>query len=296
MESKLLRLIFDYSKNGKLVDKAYLEKLIDLVVNSKDISQYVQNSEIVSSGHEETMDGILVAEHRPNRKLIRIYSEAMERMLEDHDRYQELFNGIEQIFYKNVLITQIILHELEHANQRKIAEKEDTLESSILKASLTVIDEEMLFKLLSQGFTAEQVSRYIRAEKRLRAENYLILPDERLAEIRSHQEIVGTLEPIKEYTPNLIDFEKTNVFENMLRGYSYNQGRIISPTLEYMKIRKNIDKLKEYEWYDENDQECLKKTKAAFSLKKRLNYGLPIDTSEFSGLSSSLLLSKKYQC
>lgn len=296
MESKLLRLIFDYSKNGKLVDKAYLEKLIDLVVNSKDISKYVQNSEIVSSGTEETMDGILLAEYRPNRKLIRIYSEAMERMLESHDRYQELFNGIEQIFYKNVLITQIILHELEHANQRKIAEKEDTLESNILKASLTVIDEEMLFKLLSQGFTAEQVSRYIRAEKRLRAENYLILPDERLAEIRSHQEIVGTLEPIKEYTPNLIDFEKTNVFENMLRGYSYNQGRIISPTLEYMKIRKNIDKLKEYEWYDENDQECLKKAKAAFSLKKRLNYGLPIDTSEFSGLSSSLLLSKKYQC
>lgn len=296
MESKLLRLIFDYSKNGKLVDKAYLEKLIDLVVNSKDISKYVQNSEIVSSGTEETMDGILLAEYRPNRKLIRIYSEAMERMLESHDKYQELFNGIEQIFYKNVLITQIILHELEHANQRKITEKEDTLESSILKASLTVIDEEMLFKLLSQGFTAEQVSRYVRAEKRLRAENYLILPDERLAEIRSHQEIVGTLEPIKEYTPNLIDFEKTNVFENMLRGYSYNQGRIISPTLEYMKIRKNIDKLKEYEWYDENDQECLKKAKAAFSLKKRLNYGLPIDTSEFSGLSSSLLLSKKYQC
>lgn len=296
MESKLLRLIFDYSKNGKLVDKAYLEKLIDLVVNSKDISKYVQNSEIVSSGTEETMDGILLAEYRPNRKLIRIYSEAMERMLEDHDKYQELFNGIEQIFYKNVLITQIILHELEHANQRRIIEKEDTLESKVLKTSVTNIDIDLVSTLLNEGFTIDQILYYIRREKTLREEHYLLLPDERIAEIRSHQEIVRTLEPIKEYTPNLIEFEKTNVFENMLRGYSYNQGRIISPTLEYMKIRKNIDKLKEYEWYDENDQECLKKAKAAFSLKKRLNYGLPIDTSEFSGLSSSLLLSKKYQC
>ena len=95
----------------------------------------MQNSEIVSSGTEETMDGILLAEYRPNRKLIRIYSETMERMLEDHDRYQELFNGIEQIFYKNVLITQIILHELEHVNQRRIIEKEDTLESKVLKTS-----------------------------------------------------------------------------------------------------------------------------------------------------------------
>lgn len=296
MKSKLLRLIFDYSKNGKLVDKAYIEKLIELVVDSKDLGDYVKNLAIEENGIAETLDGFLLAEYRPNKKLIRVYFEALNRVLEAHDKYQVLFNGFEQIFYKNVFITQIILHELEHANQRKIVEKKDTLESNILKASLTVINEEMLFKLLSQGFTVEQVSRYIRAEKRLRAENYLILPDERLAEIRSHQEILSTLEPIKEYTPNLIDFEKTNVFENMLRGYSYDQGRIISPTLEYMKIRKNIDKLKEYEWYDENNQECLKKAKATFSLKKRLNYGLPIDTSEFSGLSSSLLLSRKYQC
>lgn len=165
MESKLLRLIFDYSKNGKLVDKAYLEKLIDLVVNSKDISKYVQNSEIVSSGAEETMDGILLAEYRPNRKLIRIYSEAMERMLEDHDRYQELFNGIEQIFYKNVLITQIILHELEHANQRRIIEKEDTLESKVLKTSVTNIDIDLVSTLLNEGFTIDQILYYIRREK-----------------------------------------------------------------------------------------------------------------------------------
>lgn len=296
MESKLLRLIFDYSKNGKLVDKAYLEKLIDLVIDSKGISKYVQNSEIVSNGTEETMDGILLAEYRPNRKLIRIYSEAMERMLEEHDRYQVLFNGIEQIFYKNVFITQIILHELEHANQRKIIEKDDTLESKILKTSITNIDIDLVSTLLNEGFTLDQILYYIRREKALREEHYLLLPDERLAEIRSHQEIARTLEPIKEYTPNLIEFEKTNILENMLRGYFYNEGAITSPTLEYAAASKRIDKLKSFQWYDENNQECLRKVKNELSLKKRVTYGLPIDTNEFSFLSTSLLLSKKYQC
>lgn len=295
MELKLLRLIFDYSKNGKLVDKAYLEKLIDLVVNSKDISKYVQNSEIVSSGTEETMDGILLAEYRPNRKLIRIYSEAMERMLEDHDRYQELFNGIEQIFYKNVLITQIILHELEHANQRRIIEKEDTLESKVLKTSVTNIDIDLVSTLLNEGFTIDQILYYIRREKTLREEHYLLLPDERIAEIRSHQEVVRTLEPIKEYTPNLIEFEKANILENMLRGYFYNEGVITSPTLEYASASKRIDKLKSFQWFDENNQECLRKAKKELSLKKRVTYGLPLDVNEFSTLSTSLLLSKKYQ-
>jgi hypothetical protein len=289
MKSKLLRLIFDYSKNGKLVDKAYLEKLIDLVVNSKDISKYVQNSEIVSSGTEETMDGILLAEYRPNRKLIRIYSEAMERML------QELFNGIEQIFYKNVLITQIILHELEHANQRRIIEKEDTLESKVLKTSVTNIDIDLVSTLLNEGFTIDQILYYIRREKTLREEHYLLLPDERIAEIRSHQEIVRTLEPIKEYTPNLIEFEKANILENMLRGYFYNEGVITSPTLEYASASKRIDKLKSFQWFDENNQECLRKARKELSLKKRVTYGLPLDVNEFSTLSTSLLLSKKYQ-
>lgn len=295
MKSKLLRLIFDYSINGKLVDKAYLEKLIDLVVNSKDIGKYVQNSEIVSSGIEETMDGILLAEYRPNRKLIRIYSEAMERMLEEHDRYQGLFNGIEQIFYKNVLITQIILHELEHANQRRIIEKEDTLESKVLKTSVTNIDIDLVNTLLSEGFTLDQILYYIRREKNLRDEHYLLLPDERLAEIRSHQEIARTLEPIKEYTPNLIEFEKANILENMLRGYFYNEGAITSPTLEYAVASGRIDKLKVFQWFDENNQECLRKAKKELSLNKRVTYGLPLDTNEFSTLSTSLLLSKKYQ-
>lgn len=296
MESKLLRLIFDYSKNGKLVDKAYLEKLIDLVVNSKDISEYVQNSDIVRSGTKETIGGILLAEYRPSRKLIRIYFEAMERMLEEQDRYQVLFNGIEQIFYKNVLITQIILHELEHANQRKIIEKENTLESKVLKISVTNLDINFLNKLLSQGFTLEQLTYYIQREKQLREEHYLLLPDERLAEIKSHQEIVKALKPIKEYTPNLIEFEQTNVFENLLRGYFYNLGAIASPTLEYGKISRKFNRLKKFPWYDENDQECLRKAKESLSLKERLNYGLPIDTNEFDDLSNSLVLARKYQC
>lgn len=296
MESKLLRLIFDYSKNGKLVDKAYLEKLIDLVVNSKDISEYVQNSDIVRSGTKETIGGILLAEYRPSRKLIKIYSEAMERMLEEQDRYQVLFNGIEQIFYKNVLITQIILHELEHANQRKIIEKENTLESKVLKISVTNLDTNFLNKLLSQGFTLEQLTYYIQREKQLREEHYLLLPDERFAKTKSHQEIVKALKPIKEYTPNLIEFEQTNVFENLLRGYFYNLGAIASPTLEYGKISRKFNRLKKFLWYDENDQECLRKAKESLSLKERLNYGLPIDTNEFDDLSNSLVLARKYQC
>ena len=76
----------------------------------------------------------------------------------------------------------------------------------------------------------------------------------------------------------------------MLRSYFYNEGIITSPTLEYASASGRIDKLKSFQWFDENNQECLRKAKKELSLKKRVTYGLPLDVNEFSTLSTSLLL------
>lgn len=295
MKSKLLRLIFDYSINGKLVDKAFIEKLIDLVVNSKNIGEYIKDASIEDADINEFDDEILLAAYHPNKKIIKVYSNAIEMMLEMQDKYQGLFNGVEQIFYKNILITQVLLHELEHANQRRIIDKENTLESKILRISVTNLDANLISKLLSQGFTKEEVLYFIRERNKVRSENYLILPDERLAEIKSHQEIVSTLELIKEYTPNLIEFEKDNVFENLLRGYFYSNGKITSPTIEYAKASGQVETLKKFDWYSKSEENFLSKVEKSLSLEERLNYGLPIRKKEYSDLANKLLLSKKYQ-
>lgn len=40
MKSKLLKLLYEYSANGKLVDGKYIQKLIEIVVDSKGIVDY----------------------------------------------------------------------------------------------------------------------------------------------------------------------------------------------------------------------------------------------------------------
>ena len=40
MKSKLLKLLYEYSANGKLVDGKYIQELIEIVVDSKDIVDY----------------------------------------------------------------------------------------------------------------------------------------------------------------------------------------------------------------------------------------------------------------
>lgn len=42
MNQKILKLLFDYSKQGKIVDINYIDKLIEIVVSEKDLNRYVK--------------------------------------------------------------------------------------------------------------------------------------------------------------------------------------------------------------------------------------------------------------
>ena len=77
------------------------------------------------------------------------------------DKYRKLFTRVENAFYAKIQISQIILHELEHANQRKIIDNEDSLESQILRLSMADISIDKLKRLLDEGITMEQLMLYI---------------------------------------------------------------------------------------------------------------------------------------
>ena len=128
MKSKLLKLLYEYSASGKLVDGKYIQELIEIVVDSKDIVDYAGGLIITDKDSRLRDPNSLLAVYYPNRKLIAVYLDAIEEMLKSYNTYQEMFSSTEELFYKNLLVTQVVLHELEHANQRKIMDKEESLE------------------------------------------------------------------------------------------------------------------------------------------------------------------------
>lgn len=300
MEIKLLRLIYDYSINGKLVDINFIEKLIDIVVTSKQLDKYVYNLAILPEKESQIEDGISIASYNPFSKVISVYVDGVNQMLEHNDRYLVLFENIEQIFYKNLSITQVILHELEHANQRKIIEKESSLESEILKLSSAEINIKTGIKLIKSGYSVEQVMIYIMTKKMQSINNYRknydIAPEERLAEIKSYQEIIDLLSHIKKYVPNLLEFEQTNKLENLLRGFKYDSGFLISPTITYLLESENAHSLNKFEWFNQDYYKCLHQSKEMYSLEDRLKYGLMIDDKEFEYCDYTLKTSRKYNC
>ena len=294
MKSKLLKLLYEYSANGKLVDGKYIQELIEIVVDSKDIVDYAGGLIITDKDSRLRDPNSLLAVYYPNRKLIAVYLDAIEEMLKSYNAYQEMFSSTEKLFYKNLLVTQVVLHELEHANQRKIMDKEKSLEGDILRASILEQDQDFILKLTRAGLTGKQIELILETQKTMRSDGGLTLPDERLAEIKSHEEVASVLSEISSEVPNLVDFEKTSILESKLRGYTYDKGMIVSPTIDYLVSTGKSLALQKFEWFNKDSRACLKNVQSLFSLDERLMYGLPIDSSEFINCSQTLLSSKKY--
>ena len=294
MKSKLLKLLYEYSANGKLVDGKYIQELIEIVVDSKDIVDYAGGLIITDKDSRLRDPNSLLAVYYPNRKLIAVYLDAIEEMLKSYNAYQEMFSSTEELFYKNLLVTQVVLHELEHANQRKIMDKEESLEGDILRASILEQDQDFILKLTRAGLTRKQIELILETQKTMKSEGGLTLPDERLAEIKSHEEVASFLTEISSEVPNLVDFEKTSILESKLRGYTYDKGMIVSPTIDYLVSTGKSLALQKFEWFNKDSRACLKNVQSMFSLDERLTYGLPIDSSEFMESSKALLSTKKY--
>lgn len=293
MYKKILRLLFDYSRNYKLVDINYIDKLIEIVVNEKELDEYIKHSKIIVS---DESDGLLdddlrytIAEYVPFTKAITVYENSVNEMLEKTSGVSYNFSDIENLFYRNASITQVILHEIEHANQEKIRLEDSSFESEILKLSSMFLESrEILRSLNSDCFDyVVDISKVRRLNYK---ENYKYSPFERLAEIKSYTDIFNILSLIKEYIPNLVLYEQYNIHNSLFNGFD-----VFSPTIYYIENNaKDIESSSYFDWYDSGDKETsLQKCKRKYSIEDRLKYGLMIDSCEY-GYCEYLISNDKY--
>lgn len=286
MNEKILRLIYDYSVSGKLVDRAYIEQLVDIVINSKGLNKYLRDIQFFQGKISDGDESMTLASYFPNVKTIAIYLNGIISYLHSSNVLECFLNFEETFFYKNMLITQVLLHELEHVDQYKKIETSHDSESEILKVSLArsaiANNDERMRKLLESGISLSEIMIYIKANQKKYEQNYETAPEERLAEIRSHGQLINIVNAISDYIPHLILIEQISILRNMIRGYEIHEsGIIISPTINYLHSCGYGDRLKTFSWYSENYIDCIKKSSEMYSLSDRAMYGLPITGEEF---------------
>lgn len=177
-------------------------------------------------------------------------------------------NDFEKNMYKNLLILQILLHEIEHANQEKNFYSENNLETFILR-----------------------LSNFVKYDDGL----YDINPEERFAEIKSYQEIILMVDNIKTKFEILFQLLQTDKLQRQLKGYSYYQPIINSPLTTYFKQSKKENLLNAFDWYSDNYENTLNCVTLNYNLNERLFYGFPISKIEYAkSLNCLVQQEKKY--
>ena len=283
---EVFKLIYEYSKNGLIVDKEFIERFVQLELQIKKSSAaYIQNVNIYSKHASEEY-----ALANYNYGNLNVYIDKIYEKIETLYRALELFSDVEKLFLANVNISQLLLHEIEHAAQEQKIFVSRTIEGDILRfchGRNTNYDRDFEFTKKIQT-NPQWLLMCVK-------ENYFCVPYERLAEMYSCDEMLSILGYFPELFPNLLELFSIKKLSSLIIGYLDEKESLISPTIKYLQ-EIGMDKyLVDCSWYNENDFSSLSANyMSQFNLMERLKYGFPITEKEFERVAVKTIHSKFY--
>ena len=300
LELRLLKLVYDYSIKRKLVDNHFIEQLLDLMISANNLGDYVKSFSVTNGLPKDETGAITVAAYRFVKKEVLIDYESINFIMDNRGIYDCLFQELEQYMFRNLLITQFLLHELEHAIQNKKAndKSDNTIDAKLIRACFEL---EQVLKnpnfmdgVLKNHQSIKDLTNYISYNKELYRLYYDLNPTERLAEFNSYRLIVHFLKEIQQHIPNLYEFEQASLFESVLKGYSKAWYDGACPTQLYL-LRNNKDNVWQgLDFYSSDPKELMKNVQNQYPLIRRLSLGLPIEYKEYDEIDRWLRGTNKF--
>ena len=256
----ILKIIYDKSFENKILDLKDIEKILELLVINKCLGNYILNIDI------QPIRSNNLASYSTFTKNIIIYTGTLELMVKNIEKNILIASDIEKNLYKNLSILQILLHEVEHANQEKILYTENSLEAFIIRMSC----------LVSNSYN-ENLYEYC--------------PEERLAEIKSFEEILSLITIINNKLEKLSEIIETEKLQRLLRGDHYSKSLVNCPLITYFKLGNKEEILQSFDWYSDTPENALSKASNIYDLNLRMKFGFPITINEYGESMKNLVLS-----
>lgn len=249
----ILKIIYDKSIKNKILDIKDIDKILELLIANKGLNDYVLNINVQQIRSDN------LASYSSYTKNITVYIKAIDRMIKNIEKNILITNDLEISMYKNLSILQILLHEIEHANQQKIAYNENSLEALIIRMSY----------LIPNAYS-EKLYEYC--------------PEERLAEIKSFENLLLVINYLNKKPNNLLEILNAEKLQRLLRGYHYINCSVISPLNAYFTLGNRADLLN-----------CL--NFKINMLSEKMKFGFSISIDEYRNNMSNLILSlnKKFK-
>lgn len=239
---EIFRIIYNRSKKNQLLCAQDLAKIVEYYTVSQQLNEYVLNLYI------NNIDSNTLATYSLDDRDITINLKLLQKCTKD--RCKKHHTGLKEFyvyFYKNLFILHALLHELEHANQLKIAYNDISTEGLLIRLSL-LINKEYYDKL------------------------YPISPEERLADVKSFEKITALINGNKKDFETIIKLLEIEKQDCLLTGYSCDGKTVNAPTTNYFTLGKRKDLLEAFDF---------EKIKQSHNVYERMKYGFPVSKEEF---------------
>ena len=253
----ILDLLYEYSKRGKNIDKEFMDKVIKIMTTEKGLRNFIKRVrfEDLSSyriNHDEANTPMA---YDPYAKKILLDSHNIEIFRDEIKKLtlNSNFSDFEQALSSNSILTQALLHEIEHANQyRKSMIRDENFENLLLGVCCH-IDNDFFkeskfsqFLMLKRGiYLNPQLYYNLALQQQLNVKFKASNPIERMANIHSTQEINGMLVQINknDCIENVISLFDSLLAGFQLNGYNSNNGIKFSDRNIFRRSKKT-----KYHW------------------------------------------------
>lgn len=279
--NKIEEIYQKFSSKGQIIDCDSIIEIVKYLIKTNQLERYLQKVKFNKRSQTFSKKELNPASYDNSNRQLNINIEDIEENVRTEERfYGHNLTQQELQFFRNIIIIQSILHEIEHVKQVKMIDDNPTLESEICKWSTAItIPEEIFNKNKKDPNYMEEIRKQIAIKQALYIQNYKYCPPERWAELNSFNKIITM-------NSNLDNFQMINDIYRFLiaiqeiKGYSLNNGRIISPTLRYLINLGYEDQLRNYAWYLGNNTDTDRKIISCFDYQQRLYYGFPLNQEE----------------
>lgn len=278
MEKEINKLIYEYSINGKIADKQFAEKVIEICINEFNIRDYVEKYDVKPIGKESVLAGYNIGNRSLILDLESIKKEAYEKLKIEKKQGITSTQFLDN-FKINSYVVYGIVHELTHASQyKKCLEGPSNLEKELLEMSL----ERNLILVKNEKVSIQKLCYFSGIDEEYKKAIYFnTVPSERMADIKG-------LEVIRDISKLIDDELKGNIEEytelGLIKGKIHAYGdmaptvfyRCVNDTYKYntglITTRPNIDEISKMYIQKSIENNC--------SLDEKMYFGLPINTEE----------------
>lgn len=260
LEEKIISFIIEYYKNNRMVDSYFIEKVVEIVVNEKGLSEYVKKVEFNTNKNQSTM--LENASYQIQKKIITVNTfKLLEYLLKEYALTNFFLGSLPARYNYYLQAVQQILHEIEHASQLKKIDNTDFHNFT---------DEELLIKIAIDIVLIYSYDNYL--------ENYSLNPIERMAQINSY-DLIGKIAKKLDVNEKLNKYLKLRLLEEKIQGYGESESQIVGPTSVYLREKK-LDFIKTKLRCYQNPQDIY--------FNEKLYLGVEISPNSFSAMNTEI--------